>query len=427
MKNCKRNSRILAVMIAMVFMLMPVNVNAASNKITLKSVNSPSTVYVGNGYSIKGKVKAKKKIVKVQVGVVNSAGSWVYKYTKKPNAKSFNIKKADSKIRFGKLDEGTYYYRINVKLKGVKNKTVLNNAFDVVDNRADSSIQTYSTDGITVRNCALPGTYQVGKTLAAKGTIECESRITKVEIGIVNDATNKWTDYKYETILSLSSTFDISRAASTLRFDKLAGGKYHYRIYAHTADGVKLGLNYPFEVLPSTKPQQAVNWAVMIANNDEFSYGKKPKTSKVGCYFCGTNQKNKPAGYEKTYVCSTFVHAAFAHGAGDPEMLKHCQSGKYCMSETESNFKNYSCWFKVGLCKDLTVSDLQPGDVIIYYASDNYSGHVMIYVGGDQFVDSEGIKDCWGPNSIAVRNGAAAKLKSGANFNKKSYVMRYCK
>ena len=41
----------------MVFMFSPVSVNAASNKITLKNVNSPTTVNIGNGYSIKGKVK----------------------------------------------------------------------------------------------------------------------------------------------------------------------------------------------------------------------------------------------------------------------------------------------------------------------------------------------------------------------------------
>jgi hypothetical protein len=57
----------------------------------------------------------------------------------------------------------------------------------------------------------------------------------------------------------------------------------------------------------------AVAWAIKIANDNSFSYGKKPQTSRIGCYFCGTSQKRKPKGYEKTYVCLTFAAAAYAH------------------------------------------------------------------------------------------------------------------
>ena len=170
----------------------------------------------------------------------------------------------------------------------------------------------------------------------------------------------------------------------------------------------------------------AIAWAIKIAEDDSFSYGKKPQTSKVGCYFCGTNQRRKPRGYEKTYVCMTFVHAAYAHGAEDPEMYRDCKSGRNCIGENDSNFRDYSCWKKVGLCKNLSMSDLEPGDVIIYYAADDYSGHVCMYIGDDKIVDAEGIKDCWGPRSIAVRNNDAAKsLRGAGRFSGKSYVMRY--
>ncbi len=172
----------------------------------------------------------------------------------------------------------------------------------------------------------------------------------------------------------------------------------------------------------------AVAWACQIANDNSFSYGKKPQTSKVGCYFCGTNQRNKPRGYEKTYVCLTFVEAAYAHGAKDPELLAECQAGKRCISANNSNFSKYSCWTKVGLAKNLSINDLKPGDVIVHYTASGYTnGHVSMYAGNNRIVDAEGIRDCWGPNSIAVReNYGERMLRGAARFNGNSYVMRYC-
>ena len=174
----------------------------------------------------------------------------------------------------------------------------------------------------------------------------------------------------------------------------------------------------------------AIAWAVKIANDDSFSYGKKPQTSKVGCYFCGTNcgpvKHNKPNGYEKTYVCLTFIQAAYAHGCGDPEMYADCATGSRCITANDVNFSRYSCWTKVGRASSLSVGDLQPGDVIVFASPDGVSnGHVSMYIGGNQVVDAEGIKDCWGPNSIAVRDKAAAHLRGAAGHNKNSYVMRY--
>ena len=170
----------------------------------------------------------------------------------------------------------------------------------------------------------------------------------------------------------------------------------------------------------------AIAWAVDIAADDSFTYGKKPETSTVGCYFCGTNQKRKPKGYEKTYVCMTFITAAYAHGAEDPEMLALCRGGKRCLSTTDSNFK-YSCWKKVGLCKNLSESDLEPGDVICWYAADNKSGHLSMYIGNGQIVEAtSGYGDLWGPVSIGVRDNKANKaIRFAARRNSKSYVMRY--
>lgn len=172
----------------------------------------------------------------------------------------------------------------------------------------------------------------------------------------------------------------------------------------------------------------AIAWAVDIAADDSFAYGKKPAANAIGCYFCGTNcgpvKHNKPKGYEKTYVCLTFVAAAYAHGTEDPEIYYACSHGKMPLYENDKNFSQFSCWTKIGKCKNLSVDDLQPGDVIINWSahSDN-SGHTCMYIGDGDIVESSG--GGWGPNSIAVKHGAAAGRLRSYGKDGKSYVMRY--
>ncbi len=435
MERVKLKNRILSalLMLTMVFTLAVTDIYASSKvndgSIKLSGVTYPTTVNQGSPFSLRGKLTSEAEIEKVSVGVVStSTGKWLIKYYKADvNKKTFNIKKADESIRFGKLKKGSYYYRIRVKVKGKVSMCVLNKKFYVEDNKAETvPIRIAESSALKLKSVRAPGTYPAGKEFVPKGTVTANKNIKKVEVGIVMAGTNKWTEYKYTGRPLFTKTFDLSKTESKLDFDRLPGGEYYYRMYVHTADGVKIAFNKAFTVVPSKKAMAAVRWAIKIANNDEFSYGKKPKTSKVGCYFCGTNQKRKPKGYEKTYVCMTFVHAAFAHGAKDPELLKDCKAASHCLSETNTNFSRYSCWFKVGLCKDLELEDLLPGDVICYYSNDNIRGHLCIYAGGNKIVDAEGIKDCWGPNSIAVRNNkAASMLAKAAKFNKKSYVMRY--
>ncbi|MBQ3428608.1 MAG: hypothetical protein IJH28_02390 [Mogibacterium sp.] len=425
----RQTKRALAVILVavMVLSLSFTDVHAASSKVWLTSYNTPTTVSMGHSYSIKGWIKASKKIYSVEIGIANAdTEQWEYKYTKyKINSKSFNIKKADLTLKFGNLSPGTYYYRIHVKLKGEKYVNVLNKKFTVVDQTA-STVDLTAADntGISLSGANAPDTYTVGKEFKPKGTVSSTSKIKKVEVGIVFSATNKWTDYKYTANVN-TYNFDLSKTASTLKFDKIPAGAYRYRMYAHTEDGIKIVFNKSFTVRASNKPQQAVNWAVNIANDNSFSYGKKPETSRLGCYFCGTNQKRKPKGYEKTYVCLTFLGAAYAHGAKDPEILKACQNCKMVMYSNNDNFSKFSCWMKIGSCKELAIGDLLPGDVIVDWSAGNNNGHVWMFVGGDKFVDAEGIADCWGANSIAVRSGAARKLAAEGRDSSLNYVMRY--
>lgn len=440
MSISKQGNRITAIMLTavMLFSLFCFDAQAASNEITLKSYTAPTTHRMGKIFIVKGKIKAGKKISKVTVGVVNKkTGKWTkVKYSASVNRRSYNLKKADPKLKFGKLKAGDYYYRIFVKLKGQKAQKILNTPFEVVDNNAETvKIDSSTEESVSFKNCKAPGTYKVGNEFSPTGTVSCTSKIKKVEVGIVFEPTNKWTSYKYTAKVNAKS-FALSKAASKLKFNKLPGGDFRYRMYVHTADGAKLAFDMPFTVTPSSRPKKAVKWAKKIANDDSFTYGKSPIANQQGCYFCGNNTKKvsqakkakmkNPERYEKTYVCLTFIGAAYAHGAGDPEILSECKKRRMTMYETNDNFKVFSCWMKLGSCKELTVDDLQPGDVIIKWSDHNDNhGHVCMYIGGNDLVEAAGAS--WSKNSIGIKKNAAAKRLKSLSSNSKNYVMRYIK
>ena len=81
------------------------------------SFNYPKTLKKGKSFSIKGTVKSNYKLRKVTVKVVTKSGTKKLSASKSltGSAKSYSIKKLDSKIKFGKLKKGTYYYKVIAK------------------------------------------------------------------------------------------------------------------------------------------------------------------------------------------------------------------------------------------------------------------------------------------------------------------------
>lgn len=147
---------------------------------------------------------------------------------------------------------------------------------------------------------------------------------------------------------------------------------------------------------PSTKlvktAQQIINDALIfskwIVNDNRFGYGRqggsKYKGTKVysithsgGCHFCGSNAHKiaeaKKAGlahpeqWEYTYVCNTFVHAAYAH-AGIPSMLSAKGHAWWIGSYQKSKY-----WTEIKKPSKLT--DLKAGDVLAW------DTHFCMYIG----------------------------------------------
>lgn len=101
-----------------------------TSTLKIKSVKAPSRVKKGKAFTIKGTVKSNKKIKKVTVQVLDSAGAAVLKASNKPNAKSYSVKKLDSKIKFKKLKRGSYTYQV-IATDSVQTLTLVNKPFNV--------------------------------------------------------------------------------------------------------------------------------------------------------------------------------------------------------------------------------------------------------------------------------------------------------
>lgn len=111
----------------------------------------------------------------------------------------------------------------------------------------------------------------------------------------------------------------------------------------------------------------AVKWGKKICDDQRFVYVNGLGT----CHFCN--------GTTRAYVCTTFVKACYAHGAGDTEMKKWCKSNAYGMvSALHSAMKRSTHWKSMGA---IPISKMKPGDVIVFG-----SQHVEMYYGNGMFM-----------------------------------------
>ena len=103
----------------------------AVSTLNIKSVKAPEKIKQGKSFPIRGVIKSNKKIKKVTVKITDDSGNKIMSAYKKPNAKSFNLKKLDAKIRFGKLKKGTYTYQV-IATDTAKKLTLINKQFKIV-------------------------------------------------------------------------------------------------------------------------------------------------------------------------------------------------------------------------------------------------------------------------------------------------------
>lgn len=101
-----------------------------TSTLCIKSLRAPKKIRMGRKFSIKGTVRSNRKIKKVTVRILDSNGRKIISATKKPNSKSFNIRKLDSKIKFGKLKKGEYTFQV-IATDSVQKLKLVNKQFKV--------------------------------------------------------------------------------------------------------------------------------------------------------------------------------------------------------------------------------------------------------------------------------------------------------
>ena len=340
---------------------------------------------------------------------------------------------------------------INYKERKTQEISVADSKYSMTYPGLDAPLEAKATSGddlIYISSNPKVATVDENGNIVAKGEGKADISIQQIGTGEYEKA-EKSVSVDVKSIDAYSITFHSSDDADevtkqiipidseqTLQPNTFENGSHQFLGWATEDDGLveyldsdqvadlaEKGKNTDlYAVWSGDGARAAVAWAVNIANDNSFAYGTGPACHRIGCFFCGTNQRNKPKGYEKTYVCLTFIGAAYAHGAEDPEILAADRSNKMPMYENNDNFSHFSCWNKVGSCASLTIDDLQPGDVIIKWAANNDTGHVCMYIGGDNLVEAS--NEGWGANTISVNAGAARRLQ-GLRSDSRNYVMRY--
>lgn len=223
LNNTKNNKRVVTVIMAaflVVFLAGAGKVSAAASSFKLVKCNIPTHQYVGKGFWVKGTVKSNAKLTKVRCGILNSKSRWMNKmnYIASTNKYSFDVEYFDSKIIFGKLAPGTYYYRIWAKDVNGNSKTLVNRKFTV--------------SKLYVTNKTVPGsTHTKGKAFSLRGIVKSKFAMRKVTVGITNNA-GTWKKGFYVSKNINSTTFNIKNVDSKIKFGKLGNGTYRYKVFA---------------------------------------------------------------------------------------------------------------------------------------------------------------------------------------------------
>ncbi len=90
---------------------------------------------------------------------------------------------------------------------------------------------------VTKSGVSLPSTVKKGATFQMKGTLKANEKMTKISCTIYNSNGKKCLQ-RYDKKLN-GKTYNLKKADPYLAFDRLAAGKYYYRVCVYNAKGTK--------------------------------------------------------------------------------------------------------------------------------------------------------------------------------------------
>lgn len=230
----KKRGRLLGLLLLVLLVFaMPLTAQA---KATISNASKPSTIKQGSFYNLKGIISSPVALKEVRVTIYDATGrTCLQRYVAYPNAKTYDLRKADPHIMFDKLKIGQYSLRVLcIDAKGNQNR-VINKKFKVIGVGQIKVVNPKPNADISLSTGAA---YSLG------GKITSTYNLAKVAASITNTAGNKTVYSKYvkpnkKTYNLANSPLDVA-----MQFDNLQSGTYRLKVAATDSQGTTATLIY---------------------------------------------------------------------------------------------------------------------------------------------------------------------------------------
>lgn len=304
--------------LALTGIFMPQTADAASGTTGPKASNYsvPGKLYIGSAVTLKGTVSSNKKLKFIRVGIKNSKKHWLVgkNVSVNPKSKKFDIRTVDTKIKFGKLKAGTYYYTVYAKDSSGSDRNVINKKFTV----SEMKPMYYNT----------PQYYQIkGRSFDMKGKVYSKFKMTRVTIGITNSK-GSWKSGFYKTVNPKSDVFNIASVDTSIKFGKLPAGTYRYAIYARDNKGkAKTILSKTFKVvtkIPTESYSESATAPVLYRSNYTML---KYNSTVIG--HIGKQNFSGPCGLYCMAYCRAILDGKFSKTGYDPVKKEYREFDTY--------------------------------------------------------------------------------------------------
>lgn len=276
----KRKILFLLCMLVMV-LAVPMQTQAAKkNKIRVVDATKPSTLKEGSFFNMKGTVRSNKEIKEIRCTLYNSTGKkCLQRFVTYPNAKTYDLRRADPYLQFDKLPVGKYYYRVLVINKVNYQKRVINKKFEVIGDGKIKIVNPKPSGNLTMNQ---------GKTYALEGKITSTYTLGKVTGKIINSTTGKAVYSKSVNPKAKSYNLKNSVIDNAMLFNKLEPGVYKYELVAVDTKGTSVRLIY-----------RTITIKGSTTGNTSSNATGNGSTTNTGNYLHTTGTVTVPAGYVK--------------------------------------------------------------------------------------------------------------------------------
>ncbi len=184
-----------------------------------KEFTYPTSIIYGSAFLLKGTLTSRYPLQTVTVEVIDASGRSVISAKENATGVSFDLKKIDARITFGKLPVGRYYYQISVDGQQGGSVVAARKVFDVyITGASASKTLIYNADLIQAIGCQSQGNALEKKACASFALAYCNSILNGTVVMPsaywVSDTNVNcvWSRGSYET-RSFSSEAEILREA----------------------------------------------------------------------------------------------------------------------------------------------------------------------------------------------------------------------